>query len=55
MNELKEDKIESASAFVKEHQAFFTRNGEVKTALDRNTYQDNLGGWVLKGGLADDY
>ena len=34
-----------AEAFVEEDQAFFTRTGEVKTALDEETYKNNLDGY----------
>ena len=49
---------EVTSWIVKEDQAFFTRTGEVKTALDKDTYRNNLR-WqkpkeMPKGGLADD-
>ena len=54
VNQLWNDNKKIAFATVKEDQAFFTRDGEVKTALDKDTYLNNLGGWMVKGGLADD-
>ena len=37
-----------AEAIVKEDWAFFTRDGEVKTAFDKDTYKNNLDGWMSK-------
>ena len=44
-----------ASTEVEEHRAFFSRNGEVKTALDKNTCRDNLSGnlAVVISGIAE--